>query len=82
MTQSGLEWGFGDGLLKDKFVLFEACKSPIPKMRTLLAKLPFLYRQKGRCLKRPLNWTGSAFPLLILWSSKLLPNYFEKGPVL
>ena len=36
------KWGFGDGLLKDKFAFFEAYKSPIPKRRKLLAKHPFL----------------------------------------
>ena len=36
------KWGFGEGLLKDIFVCFEAYKSPIPKRRKLLAKCPFL----------------------------------------
>ena len=36
------KWGFGEGLLKDKFASFEAYKSPIPKRRKLLAKRPFL----------------------------------------
>ena len=36
------KWGFGGGLLKDKFAFFEASKSPIPKRRKLLAKRPFL----------------------------------------
>ena len=35
-------WGFGEGLLKDKFAFFEAYKSPIPKRKKLLAKRPFL----------------------------------------
>ena len=52
--------GFGEGLLKDKFAFFEASKNPIPKRRKLLAKRPFL-KQKGPCLKSPLNWTGSVF---------------------
>ena len=37
------KWGFGEGLLKDKFAFFEASKKkPIPKRRNLLAKRPFL----------------------------------------
>ena len=36
------KWGFGEGLLKDKFAFFEAYKIPIPKRRKLLAKPPFL----------------------------------------
>ena len=24
------KWGFGEGLLKDKFAFFKACKNPIP----------------------------------------------------
>ena len=32
---------------------FEASKNPIPKRR----------KQEGPCLKRPLSWTGSVFPL-------------------
>ena len=38
-----LKWGFGEGLLKDKFAFFEASKNPIPKRRKrLIAKRPFL----------------------------------------
>ena len=36
------KWGFGEGLLKDKFAFFEAYKSPTPERRKLLAKRPFL----------------------------------------
>ena len=36
------KWGFGEGLLKDKFACFEASKNPIPKRPKLLAKRPFL----------------------------------------
>ena len=36
------KWGSGEGLLKDEFAFLEACTSPIPKRRTLLAKRPFL----------------------------------------
>ena len=48
------KWGFGEGLVKDKFVFFEASEDPIPKRRKLLTKRPFLYA-KGPCLKPPLN---------------------------
>ena len=51
--------------MKDKFAFFETYKSPTPKRRKLLAKRPFLYKQKRPCFKTPLNWTGSVFPLLI-----------------
>ena len=36
------KWGFGEGLLKDKFAFFEAYKNPIPKRRKLLAKRPLI----------------------------------------
>ena len=36
------------------------------KEKTAYKKCPFLYKQKEPCLKRPLNWTGSVFPVLIL----------------
>ena len=36
------KWGFGEGLLKNKFAFFEASKNPIPERRKLLAKRPFL----------------------------------------
>ena len=68
LTRSGLNGVFGEGLLKDKVAFFEASKNPIPKRRKLLAKRPF-YKQKGPCLKRPLNWTGSVFPVLMLQRS-------------
>ena len=57
------KWSFGEGRLKKKFAFFEAPKNPIPKRRKLLANAHF-YKQKGPCLKRPLNCTGSVFPLL------------------
>ena len=60
-----------EGRLKDKFAFFEAYKNPIPKRRKLLAKKNF-NKQKGPCLKTPLNWTGSVFPLL-----KILANMQE-----
>ena len=43
------KWGFGEGLLKDKFAFFEAYKSPIPNRRKLLANHPFFYQQRGPC---------------------------------
>ena len=58
------KWGFGEGLLKDKFAFFEAYKNPIPKRRKNCLQNAQFYRQKGPCLKRPLNWTRSIFPLL------------------
>ena len=61
------KWGFGEGLLKDKFAIFEASKNPKnPKRRDLLAKRAFLQAKRAFCLKRPVSWTGSVFPLLIL----------------
>ena len=39
--------GLREGLLKDKFTFFEAYKSPIPKMRKLLAKRPILQAQRA-----------------------------------
>ena len=36
------KWGFGEGLLKDKFAFFEAYRSPIPKGRKPRAERPFL----------------------------------------
>ena len=46
LTRSGLNGGFGEGLLKDKFAFFEAYESPIPEMRKLLAKCPFLQAKR------------------------------------
>ena len=37
-----VEWGFGEGLLKDKFAFFEADKNPIPKRSKLLIERPIL----------------------------------------
>ena len=42
LTRSRCKWGFGEGLLKDKFAFFETYKNPTPKRRKLLAKRPFL----------------------------------------
>ena len=54
------KWGFGEGLLKDRFAFFESYKHPIPKRRKRLAKRPFLYAKEA-LFKKPLNWTGSVF---------------------
>ena len=67
------KWGFGEGLLKDKFAFFEACKGPIPKRRKLLVKTPIFISKKWPYLKAPLNWTGSVFPLLIFEHSQNSP---------
>ena len=41
------KWGFGEGLLQDKFDFFKASKSPIPKRRKLFAKTNFHKHIKG-----------------------------------
>ena len=41
------KWGFGEGLLKDKFGFFKAYKSPTPERRKLLAKRPMFTSKKG-----------------------------------
>ena len=41
------KWGFGEGLLKDKFAFFEASKNPTPKRKELLAKRPFLVSKRA-----------------------------------
>ena len=62
--------GFEDsstGFSKDKFAIFEAIfsyKNPMPETRKAACKTPFFTSKKGPVLKRPLNWTGSLFPLL------------------
>ena len=40
-------WGFGEGLLKDKFASFEASKNPIPKRRKTACKTPIFISKKG-----------------------------------
>ena len=57
------KWGFGEGLLKDKFAFSRLVKVPYLRGENCLQKNHF-YKQKGPCLKPPLNWTGSVFPLL------------------
>ena len=54
------KWGFGEGLLKDKFAFFEAYKSPIPKRRKLPAKHPFC-KQKGSLFKKPFQLDRVSF---------------------
>ena len=53
-------WGFGEGLLKDKFAFFEASKNPTPKRRKLLAKRPFL-RAKRALFKTPFQLDRVSF---------------------
>ena len=50
--------GFRRGTPERQICLFEAYKNPIPERRKLLIYSHFY------SLKRPLNWTGSVFPLL------------------
>ena len=57
------KWGFGEGPLEDKFAFFGASKNPRPRGENCLQNAHF-HTQKGPCLKHPLNWTGSVFPLL------------------
>ena len=47
-----------EGRLKDKFAFFEAYKNPRPKRRKLLAKRPFLYKQKMALFKNPFKLEG------------------------
>ena len=47
LTRSGFKWGFGEGLLKDKFAFFEVYRNPIPKRRRLPAKRPFLKAKRA-----------------------------------
>ena len=57
------EWGFGEGLLKDKFAFFEVQKILYLRGEICLQNAHF-YKQEGPCLKRPVNWAGSVFLLL------------------
>ena len=54
------KWGFGEGLLKDKFAFFEAYESPTPKRRKLLAKRPFL-QAKRALFKNPFKLDRVSF---------------------
>ena len=54
------KWGFGEGLLKDKFAFFEASKILIPKRRNLLAKRPFL-EAKRALFERPFKLDRLSF---------------------
>ena len=57
------KWGFGEVLLKDKFAFKSLIKVLYLRGENYLQNAHF-YKQKGPCLKAPLNWTGSVFPLL------------------
>ena len=59
------KWGFGEVLLKDKFAFKSLIKVLYLRGENCLRNTHF-YKQKGPCLKAPLNWTGSVFPLLNL----------------
>ena len=73
------KWGFREeDFLKDKFALFEAYKSPIPKRRKTACKTHILIKQKGPLLKTPLNWTGSVFSTPETNSPEL--HYLDRNP--
>ena len=59
------KWGFGEGFLKDKFAFSRLLKSYTRKEKSASLQNTNFHMQKGPCWKRPLNWTGSVFPLLI-----------------
>ena len=65
------KWGFGEVLLKDKFAFKSLIKVLYLRGENCLQNAHF-YKQKGPCLKTPLNWTGSVFLLLILGVEKRL----------
>ena len=71
------KWGFGEGLLKDTFAFSRLIKILYLRGENYLQNAHF-YKQKGPCLKRPLNWTGSVFPLLINLFV-LTKGWFPKG---
>ena len=58
------KWGFGEGLLKGKFALFEACVKVLYLRGENCLQNTYFYKQKGPVLKRPFNWTGSVFLFL------------------
>ena len=60
-----LKWGFGKGFLKDKFAFSRLLKILYLRGETCLQNARS-YKQKRPCLKRPLIWTGSVFPHLLL----------------
>ena len=60
------KWGFGEGHLKGKFAPFSRLIKILYLREENCLQTAHFYKQKGPCLKRPLNSTGSAFPLLIL----------------
>ena len=70
-----LKWDFGEGHLKDKLPFSRHIKVLDLRGENCLQNDDF-YRQKGPCLKAPLNWTRSVFRLLIftLRSGGVLPK--------
>ena len=63
---SGLNGVFGEGVLKDKLAFFEAFLKILYLIGANCLQNAHFYKQKGPCLKRPFDWTGSVSPLLIL----------------
>ena len=57
------EWGFREGLLKDRFAFFEAYKNPIPERRKLLAKAAILISKKGPVKKKPFKLGRVSFSI-------------------
>ena len=62
------KWGFGEGLLQDKFAFCEALQILYLRGEISLQNA-HVYEQKGAFLKGPLNWTGSVSPLLRNWAA-------------
>ena len=63
-TRSNLNRGFRRRTFERQTCLFRGVyKNPIPEEKAA-CKMPIFYKHKGPCLERPLNWTGSIFPLL------------------
>ena len=56
--------GFGEGLLKDIFAFLRLIIVLCLRGENCVQKAHF-YKQKGPCLKTPLNWTRSVQTLLI-----------------
>ena len=76
------KWGFGEGLLKDISAFSRLLKILYLRGENCLQNAHF-YKQKGPCLKRPSNWTGSVFPLLsmveLLLASELYHCIHQKS---
>ena len=58
--------GFGEGRLKDTFAFFKACRILYLRGENSLQKNTHFMSKKGPVKKRPLNWTGSVFPLKLI----------------